>query len=1056
MKVIISLKSILFVIPFWVFTALWGQSGTVTFTDPNFEHSIRKMVERGWIWIPEYSSNYQLKESDFSNLSWLDFDDDEFKLTSLVDLRWFPNLNYLHIWDASQISDFSPIWEFSDQLLQLSINGSRGANLSGVATMNALESLDLDDNQLTDLSILGNHPNLMQLHLTVNFIDLGDSSVMQKIENLSSQILERRNRMGWWYTNDAVEYEPQYPSGFRNLSSETARVQQIINSTANDAEANLLRGIYALLEIYETNDAHGLKEFAVSAGVDPAVRNFVLSDLGILEDYDYELDRSFNFGELAQLFEQSIIPSLESADAYFSKVPSSSVIDLDSELTGTEGVVSVDYADLLVLRTITNFLAGLYALQSGYDWNVNAGHMEDLDNSDDMSVEEVRASNSNFGGIRSTAQLAKAKVFFQTAIDLYQMASPLLTDYNRWDVDNRLFVLSQMDLEEEAEFREALLEIESALAGPYAFEEDGDRIDLSRLFSGQVDLSTILPESKKDKFVSDQLDDPTMGGLLPDWTQRRVSGEIDEADLLWDERAMVFWRYESVKDDLNPSTTWNKQSVILRLLGDDSEEVLSSVNAKNLVTELGLDTTMNSGLWLQESKVCISPDGSQLIFGYALMSSMMGMSATDSDRYLVRIIKYDLINRTSSSIREWIGSNLSDSMNSNYVNFCIDALHVDWNNEKIYFSEQIVSSGGATEQVDYVKLVSCGFDGQNLTAVKRFERRDSGVSSLAPSISMIHFSDGAPSKIRASIKYSDSMGSTSMYEIHTIDTYGSQLVVPIENENRGGGAASNEPLDSFNPFSLSEDGSDIYFTTYIQDSYSQSIIEPSITKMTDQGYDKQLAFALGSLSYRSDVWSYWSSDKRPEVVMMSGVTNGKIMLGVEYRDQWNQVAPPEILEVDLSTGGDYEVLTTGKLESDLYGRFAYDDFSTVSLFYPDGSLPPQISTDSDGDGLPDDVEIAAGMNPDSSDKAVIDAVYNYFFSQGEGAVKSLLKTNPYTHNWYYQPELGWMWTNSTAFPYIFKSDNNSGTSGWMFFNEDSTDLIRMYDYDREKWISLGD
>jgi hypothetical protein len=106
--------------------------------------------------------------------------------------------------------------------------------------------------------------------------------------------------------------------------------------------------------------------------------------------------------------------------------------------------------------------------------------------------------------------------------------------------------------------------------------------------------------------------------------------------------------------------------------------------------------------------------------------------------------------------------------------------------------------------------------------------------------------------------------------------------------------------------------------------------------------------------------------------------------------------------------------------------------------------------------LPDDVEIAAGMNPDSSDKAVIDAVYNYFFSQGEGAVKSLLKTNPYTHNWYYQPELGWMWTNSTAFPYIFKSDNNSGTSGWMFFNEDSTDLIRMYDYDREKWISLGD
>ena len=177
---------------------LLGQSNTVYFSDQNFENNVRRMVEHGWIWVPGYSSSYEFSESDLSNVSWLDFDDDDLKLTSLSDLQWFPSLLYLHIWDASQINDFSPIWEFSDQLLQLSINGARGADLSGVATMNALESLDLDDNQLTDLSILGNHPNLMQLYLTVNFLDLGDSLVMQKIESLSSQISERRNQMGWW------------------------------------------------------------------------------------------------------------------------------------------------------------------------------------------------------------------------------------------------------------------------------------------------------------------------------------------------------------------------------------------------------------------------------------------------------------------------------------------------------------------------------------------------------------------------------------------------------------------------------------------------------------------------------------------------------------------------------------------------------------------------------------------------------------------------------------------------------------------------------------------
>ena len=169
--------------------------------------------------------------------------------------------------------------------------------------------------------------------------------------------------------------------------------------------------------------------------------------------------------------------------------------------------------------------------------------------------------------------------------------------------------MSINDLSDEADFRGALLELESSFAGPFSFEEGGDRIDFSRLFAGQVDLASLLPASKKDKLTTDQFDDPTMGGLLSDWTQPRVADEIEEAELLWDERAMVFWRFEHVKDDLDPAAIWSKQSVFLRLLGDGSDEVLYSVHAKDLVTGLGLDATINSGLWLQKSKVCISITG---------------------------------------------------------------------------------------------------------------------------------------------------------------------------------------------------------------------------------------------------------------------------------------------------------------------------------------------------------------------------------------------------------------------------------------------------------------
>ncbi len=516
--------------------SLFAQSGVVTFADQNFEKTIRRYIEHGWMWVSDYSgTNYQFKENDLNNMTWLYFDESDLPISSLSDLQWFPNLTSLQIWDASQITDFSPLWQFSTQIRYLAINRSRGVDLSGISSMSALESLDLDDNQLTDLSLLGEYPNLMQLNLVGNFLDLGEASISQKLESLSVQIESKRNSMGIWW-GDSIEYTPQYPEGFRDLSSETLRVEQILLGSPNDAEANLLRGLYQMLNIFESTDTRGLKEFAVSVGVDSSIRNFVLSDLPMLENYDTELNNDLQLDELAELFDQSIIPSLESADASFSKIPSSSLIQLDEELTGSESTVTIDYADTLVLRTITNLFAGLLSLQSGYNWDMNAGHVEELDESADMSVEQIRIHNSNFGGVRSTEQLNKAKVFIQTAIDLYQIASPLLRNTSRLDTDERLFVLSSVDLEEEADFLKNLQDLENSLTGPsdlFGDGEDAEMVDLSVLLGGRVDFSKLLPENVKDQFSTYEFEDPTMGGLFPDFTNQRILDDFGKYDLFF-------------------------------------------------------------------------------------------------------------------------------------------------------------------------------------------------------------------------------------------------------------------------------------------------------------------------------------------------------------------------------------------------------------------------------------------------------------------------------------------------------------------------------------------
>ena len=1028
----------------------------IVFEDANFVAALHNQIANGYLWISNYSGvDHVFKPSDFENIEWLSFDNEEGSIYSIADLKWFPNLISLHIWDASQITDFTPIWELSE-LRYLSINGARGADLSGISSLSALEILDLDDNQLSDLSILDNLLNLQQLYLVGNHLDLGDSTTASKITELSNLIYTNRINAGWGYYESGIDYEPQYPAAFRDLTYEIYRVDQILSASPNDAEANLLRGVYTLINIFESNEVEGLKEFAVSVGVDPAIRTFLLSDLSSLESYDAELNSLFQLGELAQLMEDSIIPSLEIADSYFARVPASSVAELGQETTGSESLVYVDYADVLVLRTITNLLAGLASLQSGYDWDINAGYMESLDDSDNMTLEQIRDHNPNFGGIRNTNQLAKAKVFLQTAIDLYQEASPLLTDYNRWGVENRLFVLSQEDLADEAEFRDALLDLESSFEGPHLMGDEADErrdtFDLSRVFAGNVDLAQILPENKKNKFITDQLDDPTIGGLFPGFTQGRISEEIEDANLLWDDRAIVFWREELVSETPYAGISSSKRSVILRYLGDGSEEVLYSVNTTDLINQLGLSSTTTYNLQIEGSKVCISPEGDRLIFGFSLASAPMGY--IPNQRHLTQIISYDLVQRSNSVIRSWVASNPSDSMNIDYVNFCTGALAVDWANEKIYFVEQSFSDGSATYSVNFEKLVSCDFSGQGLTAVKKFD--SFGTSS--PEISYIDVRGNESPIIRTTVSYNDGMGSADVEEIHTMNSSGVQLVVPIENQNTGG--YMNEfPKDSYSPFSLSEDGQEIFFSTYLNDTGSSTIKEIVISKMTDQGYDKDTVVDLRQLSHRSDIWGYWSSSRYPEVTMMiSGLQDHKILLGLNYKNEMSSiVANPEIVEVDILSG-DFKILSIGRLDySYLSGSYISDDFSTLSMFFPNGIVkPPKAVLDSDSDGLPDEVEIAAGMDPYNSDKNVIDAVYNYFFTQEGTAVKSLQKSTPYTNSWYYQPEIGWMWTNPTTYPYIYRSSSHGKSAGWMYFKEHSSNPIKMYDYSIDKWLNLGD
>jgi hypothetical protein len=118
------------------------------------------------------------------------------------------------------------------------------------------------------------------------------------------------------------------------------------------------------------------------------------------------------------------------------------------------------------------------------------------------------------------------------------------------------------------------------------------------------------------------------------------------------------------------------------------------------------------------------------------------------------------------------------------------------------------------------------------------------------------------------------------------------------------------------------------------------------------------------------------------------------------------------------------------------------------------------STDSDGDGFTDSLEIQIGTNPLISDSTLLNYV-------SENPSKfSLVKksthddamavypnkdsnSSPYTNDWFYVPERGWMWTNTSSYPYIF----DSNTSDWLYF-ESGNEKPTFYEYKSKSWILI--
>jgi len=131
-----------------------------------------------------------------------------------------------------------------------------------------------------------------------------------------------------------------------------------------------------------------------------------------------------------------------------------------------------------------------------------------------------------------------------------------------------------------------------------------------------------------------------------------------------------------------------------------------------------------------------------------------------------------------------------------------------------------------------------------------------------------------------------------------------------------------------------------------------------------------------------------------------------------------------------------------------------DDDSTIHLI----KHTPQNTNSSNGGNNSYGSDVSNGGSSDySSDPNYIeDFIATNALDYGYAPLVELTSTGatPHTNGWYYQPTWGWMWTSESIFPYVYRSDTEGKTAGWMYFKEGSGSPIYFYSYSDQKWTLL--
>jgi hypothetical protein len=443
-------------------------------------------------------------------------------ITDLIGIEQLTGLINVDL-EENSFSDISPLTSLTG-LQHLDISwGGKVTSLNGIQNLTNLRTLHTGGQKISSISELVNLSNLTYIDLKENYINLADP-------NIQSQIQSLRDRGVF------VDIEYQIPISIQNLSAQKSARSIQLETNANDPKTNFIHGFELFLDLLEDDSEGSLKFTAINGGATNELNNFTLADLW-RNDLGYDENSNLNsFADLDQLEDyiiDTLLPKLTEINSHLKKLAdSTTTISLTQDLTGNENVIIADNGDAFALMAIIEAKKGFFQFLTSYQWDSNLENLDGKEKQGLINMETILDSSKNFLKLKPSNLLNQSKESFKNAISYYKQASSVMR--SRIETE-RLFKMESSDISEDDQFIADINQFLLALDNNHNLSEDStevDTISLDALFSGKVDFANQIPAAVGDKFETDVVEDPTFGGLMPNWTPEILKAKMKKENLV--------------------------------------------------------------------------------------------------------------------------------------------------------------------------------------------------------------------------------------------------------------------------------------------------------------------------------------------------------------------------------------------------------------------------------------------------------------------------------------------------------------------------------------------